>query len=324
MKAAAFALLVVLASGAARAEEVAPAGGAPVLRCPNEPGEGAKITRGFGALAGGMTGTGWDGAGQNATTVNWHMRNTTGDVGAAAQRAAYLAALQTWANVVQITFTELPVGGQSRELDLGFTTGSHCGYEAAECGTAACAFDGVNGTLAHAGFPPGVNSICVPNMPETFAGDVHFDDAETWERDTGSNTAVSLQLIASHELGHAIGLTHDTGAGDIMRPSFSATDSAQAPSASDLANIRAGYANGSGAVITLESLGVWVRSSAAAPELGTFFNPFNTVGEGAIGVPPGSTTVAVHVQAGTYVESVVISQPMFLVAEGGAVRIGTP
>ncbi len=320
----ALARTIARAAGRTQAGEPVAGGEVPVAKCPTEPGDGVLVMRGPGALGGGMAGTGWDGAGQNATTLDWHMRGTTGDVGAAAQRAAWIAALQTWANVVQITFTELPVAGRNRELDLGFATGSHCGYEPAECGNANCPFDGAGGTIAHAGFPPAVNSLCVPNMPETYSGDVHFDDAETWERDTGSASAFSLQLVASHELGHALGLTHDTGSGDIMRPSFSASDSAQAPSASDLANIRSGYATGSGAVITLETLGVWVQSTAGAPELGTFASPFNTVGEGVGGVPPGSTAVTLHVRAGNYAENVLITQAMFIQAEGGSVRIGTP
>lgn len=313
---------VAVAAAPAIAAESEP--GAAMFACPSEPAPGTRILRGFGALGGGMNGTGWDGPGANATTLNWHIRTTSSDLTAAAQRAAWIAALQTWANVVQITFVELPVAGQNREIDFGYATGNHCAYEAAECGNANCAFDGQNGTLAHAGFPPFVNSLCVPNMPETWAGDVHFDDAETWEQNTGSSSAVSLQLIAAHEVGHSIGLTHDTGAGDIMRPTFSSTDSAQAPSASDLANVRSGYAAGTGSVQTLESLGVWVNLFGAAPGLGTIGSPFPTVGQGVAGVPPGSTAVTLHIQAGNYAQNLLITQAMFIRPEGGTVRIGTP
>lgn len=295
-----------------------------VYHCEVEPGQNDRITRGFSVLGGGMNGTGWDGAGLNATTVNWHMRTVSADLTATAQRTAWIAALQTWADVVQINFVELPVGGRNRELDLGYATGNHCAYESAECGNANCPFNGAGGVIAHAGYPPATGSLCIPNMPETFAGDVHFDDDETWEQDTGSNTAMSLQLIAAHELGHAIGLTHDTGAGDIMRPSFSTLDGAQAPSASDVANIRAGYANGTGSVVTLESTGVWVNGSYAGTELGTVGNPFNTVGEGVVGVPPGSTTVTLHIRGGNYSGGLVITQPMFIQVESGPAFLGAP
>lgn len=317
-------LLVLGSSAPVHAAEALLASPQPIFQCQTEPGENVQITRGLNALGGGMTGTGWDGAGLNATTLNWHMRDVSADLPASAQRAAWIAGLQTWANVVQITFNELPVRGQSRELDLGFTTGNHCGYEPAECGNANCPFDGPNGVLAHAAFPPFVNSLCIPNIPEPFAGDVHFDDAETWEQDTGSPSAISLQLIASHELGHSIGLTHDTGSGDIMRPTFSLSDAAQAPSASDLANVRAGYAAGSGAVVTLEATGVWANSAFFGTELGTVASPFNTVGEGAGGVPPGSTAVTLHLRTGNYAGGVTITQAMFVQADGGAALIGTP
>jgi hypothetical protein len=295
-----------------------------VRECPVEPAPGTLIKRGLGTLSGGFAGDGWDGAGQNATTINWHVDNTTADFGAAGQRAALIAAMQTWANVVRITFVELPVATQNRMVDWTFLTGNHCAFESAECGNANCPFDGAGGVLAHAGFPPGVNSLCVNPMPETFAGNVHFDDADPFEQDGGS-AAFSMQLIATHELGHAIGLQHDTGPGGphIMRPTFGSGDVAQAPSASDIANLTAGYAAGTGAVVTLEQNGVWVYYGAVAPELGTFSQPFNTVAEGVNGVPPGSTTVTLHIDAGIYPGPVTITQSM-LIATTGVVTIGTP
>lgn len=317
-------LLLLVAPRTVRAVEEPAGDSTRVFQCLTEPGPNERIYRGFNVQGGGMSGTGWDGSGTNATTLNWHMRNTSTDFATSGQRAAWIAGLQTWANVVQITFVELPVTGQNRSLDLGYTTGSHCGYEPAECGNSNCPFDGAGGVLAHAGFPPAVNSLCVPNMPETYAGDVHFDDAETWEQNTGSASAMSLQLIATHEIGHGLGLQHDTGSNDIMRPTFSLADSAIAPSASDLANIRAGYASGTGSVITLESLGVWVNNAYGGTELGTFSNPFNTVSEGVAGVPPGSTAVTLHIRGGNYSGGITITQPMFVQVESGPAYLGAP
>jgi hypothetical protein len=316
--------LVALALLAPEAMAQAPQPAGDVRTCPMEVAPGTSVKRGFRALGGGLAGEGWDGAGQNATTLNWHVDNATTDFGAAGQRAALIAAMQTWANIVQITFVELPVASQTRMVDWAFVTGNHCSFEGAECGNANCPFDGQGGVLAHAGFPPGLNSLCVNPMPETYAGNVHFDDADPFEQDGGS-AAFSMQLIATHELGHALGLQHDTGEGGphLMRPNFASGDVAQAPSASDIANLASGYALGAGSVVTLEQNGVWVYYGAVAPEQGTYSQPFNTVAEGANGVPPGSTAVTLHIDAGIYPGPVTISQAMF-VATTGVVTIGTP
>ena len=85
-----------------------------------------------------------------------------------------------------------------------------------------------------------------------------------------------------------------------------------------------GYASGTGSVITLESLGVWVNNAFAGTELGTFSNPFNTVSEGVAGVPPGSTTVTLHLRGGNYSGGITITQPMFVQVESGPAYLGAP
>jgi hypothetical protein len=272
---------------------------------------------------GGMAGSGWDGGGQGAATIFFHVEGVTADF-TAGQRSALLTGLQTWANIVQIDFVETPLPNLDQSIDFRFASGNHCAIEADECGDNDCPFDGAGGTLAHAGFPPGVNSACVNPMAESWAGNVHFDEAETWEQDNaGGSGPFSLTLIACHEIGHAIGLTHDTtGGGDVMRPSFASTDSFNGLSGDDIANIRGGYAAGVGSVTTLEDTGIWVNGSWAGLERGTFALPFDTVTEAANGVPPLTTGVVVHILPGNYYDRPRITQAMILRAEPGGVVIG--
>jgi hypothetical protein len=281
--------------------------------CPLEPMPGTPILSIKGACGGGMAGNGWDGSGQNSATVFWHVEGTTPDFGAA-QRTALINAMNAWAGVVQITFQELPIANANQSIDFNFLTGNHSASEPQEAGDADCPFDGAGGVLAHAGFPVGVNSTCPGILAETFAGNVHFDEAEAWEQDTGGAAAFSLTLIACHEIGHAIGLVHATaGWTDVMRPSFSPNDGFVGLNANDIANARIGYAMGAGQVRTLNDSGVWVNKAFVGTERGTQAAPFNTVTEGV---------KVVHIQSGTYNEAMTISRNMELRAENGSVTIG--
>lgn len=311
-------LLVLLcasgATGASAQEDPDPTGVTRYGYCPTEPAEITTMP---------MTGDGWDGPGQNAITITWHVDGTTSDFGDL-QRTAIIDALEAWAGVVRITFRESAITNETIGIDLNFATGNHSAIEPQEAGDSDCPFDGVGGTIAHAGYPPGVNSLCINPMAETFAGNVHFDDAETWELDdtVSVDTRMSLTLVACHEIGHALGLTHSTVAGAVMRASVTSNDAFVGLQPDDITNIQAGYAAGTGDVITLNDTGVWVDRNWGGFERGTPTQPFNTVTEGASGVPPASSDIVVHIQAGNYPETLTITQNMILRAENGVVTIG--
>ncbi|MCZ6835221.1 MAG: matrixin family metalloprotease [Planctomycetota bacterium] len=292
--------------------------------CDQEPAVGTPIFRGAAAQGGGMTGVGWDGPGQNAATIYWYVEDITPDFDDD-QRAALITAMQAWAGVVQITFREVAKPNLNVAIDWDFLTGDHSATEPAESGDPDCPFSGAGGALAHAGFPPGVASQCVNPMTETWSGNVHFDEDETWELDNANGAGEwSLTFIACHEMGHSIGLIHSPGSTDVMRASGSSgTLTFVGLSADDISNIQGGYAAGAGSVVTLNNSGIWVDGGFAGLERGnTSGNPVNTIIEGVNGVPPFTNNIVIHIDAGNYPESLLITEDVELRAENGTVTIG--
>jgi len=115
--------------------------------------------------------------------------------------AEVAAAFDAWADIADISFSKVADDGapfnsptDSGDIRIG-------GHE----------FDGAGGTLAHGFFPP-------PNG-NTAAGDIHFDTAETWKIGFGGSGFDLFQVMA-HEIGHAIGLKHETTVTALMNPFY--------------------------------------------------------------------------------------------------------
>ncbi len=298
-----------------------PGAGFEVRTCRVEPPPWATIKSYAGGSGGGMNGDGWDGGGEGSALLTWHMEGSTPDM-ATGQRQALIGALQAWANVANISFVEVPVANLTSSIDFHFVTGDHSNIEPHEQGDPDCPFDNAGGTYAHAGFPPDAAGTCGGGSQESYAGNVHFDEMETWSTVINSGDAgLDLLTVAVHEVGHAIGLTHST-APDIMRPSFAYQTPYGGVTQNDINNLLSGYASGQGFVQSLEQIGVWVNWFGFPPYLGTQSSPFLSIPQGIEGVPPSSTGVELHISAGTYAYGgLVIDRSMLLVAENGSAVI---
>lgn len=171
------------------------ANGIPVRAC-----EGALTTNGPSTQSIPTYGEGWDGPGLGAATLSYVFSRMTAQLDPASAQSEILRAMAQWSKIVKVTWQPGTNPTGTHTVNIIWATGDHGdGFP----------FDGPGGILAHTFYP-------APPNPEPIAGDMHFDDADSWH--IGTN--VDLFSVALHELGHALGLGHSDNPNDVMYPYY--------------------------------------------------------------------------------------------------------
>ncbi|XP_071497588.1 matrilysin-like [Diadema antillarum] len=130
------------------------------------------------------------------------------------------SAFKLWSDSSSLTFTEVTDPAVDVEIVMDFKQGEHGD---------GSDFDGRNGVLAHAFFP----------SPDDIGGDVHFDKDEPFTHERASG--INLLQVATHELGHSLGLGHSSISGAVMAPYYRGYDPNFNLHNDDIAGIRSLY-----------------------------------------------------------------------------------
>ncbi|KAJ8394694.1 hypothetical protein AAFF_G00042940 [Aldrovandia affinis] len=129
--------------------------------------------------------------------LTYRIENYTPDLSMSEVDTAIVKALQVWARVTPLRFTRIYSG--TADIRISFVRQAHGDNNP---------FDGPGNILAHAYSPS-----------QGIGGDAHFDEDETFT--VRSSNGISLFLVAAHEFGHSLGLSHSNVNGALMYPTYS-------------------------------------------------------------------------------------------------------
>ena len=146
------------------------------------------------------SGATWSKDSSGAFSIGYHFNAFTAKLDQNMQQAQIALAFAQWMKYAGVTIAPVALAAQPRSADLLFASYSHGD---------PYAFDGPGGVLAHTFYPAPLNA-------EPLAGDMHFDDSESW----GVGSGVDLFSVALHEAGHALGLAHSTNPNAVMYPYY--------------------------------------------------------------------------------------------------------
>ncbi|XP_062289684.1 collagenase 3a [Scomber scombrus] len=130
------------------------------------------------------------------TSLTFRIENYTPDMSVAEVDDSMVKALEVWAKVTPLRFTRIYSG--IADIMISFGRRNHGDFSP---------FDGPGGLLAHA-YAPSAG----------IGGDAHFDEDEDFT--FRSTRGYVLFIVAAHEFGHSLGLSHSQDPGALMYPTY--------------------------------------------------------------------------------------------------------
>ncbi|MDT0677306.1 matrixin family metalloprotease [Autumnicola musiva] len=206
----------------------------------------------------------------NHRIITYFIDNGTNDIAGDNENEAIRDGFNFWSEQTSLAFLEVCDADEADIIILWATFNHGDGGP----------FDGPGGVLGHTlGGPP-------PNAFGEDAGDIHFDDSETWTLNfrNNQNDPIDLVTVAAHEIGHAIGLDHTEVPGSLMLANY--TGSHRYLGSDDIAGIQSLYGTKSENIIV---------GPAEFCEEGTYTLDTS-------GIPPNST-VTWEVSPGSFFEN---------------------
>ncbi|XP_055864274.1 matrilysin-like [Biomphalaria glabrata] len=136
----------------------------------------------------------------NSKQISWKSNRYSSKIPFDKQNSIFNEAFRRWSEPSEMNVTR---GTRSPEIEMIFVSRNHGDGD-------GNAFDGKGMLLAHT-FAPG---------NETLSGDVHFDADEFWTTGVNRSDSRDLMMLAMHEFGHALGLSHSKNRKDVMFPVY--------------------------------------------------------------------------------------------------------
>lgn len=177
-------------------------------------------------------------------TVSFMIAGVTSDAGASTDlldqidaspnnaqfQAEVMDAFTEWKTLLEGVYStangagaNLTVNFTSLGLETGNTQDSISAYalpHAENIGDFRIGMHALGAPLAHGYSPQGT-----PGVSGTVGGDTHFDSGDDWRLDGAVDAgAYSVMMVAAHEIGHNLGLGHDSSSSSLMYPFVGAAE----------------------------------------------------------------------------------------------------